>query len=114
MSGFDPRRAESFREMRVPIQRVDELGRVTAHGTARQQGVTLEDYRTDAGIPIKEGPGDSIVVSVLNVSVDDRQRYLEIVEDLDKLLTVVREPSAFADTLTRARVAISELVSGAG
>lgn len=52
-------------EIRVPIERVDEHGNVTGRGTARQRGVTIDDYRTTAGGELKPRPGESIIVTVV-------------------------------------------------
>lgn len=52
-------------ETRIPIQRVDGYGNVTGRGTARQRGVTIDDYRTTSGAELKPRPGESIVVTVV-------------------------------------------------
>lgn len=47
--------------VRVPIERIEEDGRITP-GTALMRGVTLDDYRSMSGAPLKLPPGAKWVV----------------------------------------------------
>jgi hypothetical protein len=121
VSGFDAAAAQRNRtldlEVRIPIERVNERGQVTAYGTARQRGVTIDDYRTESGIPIKEGPGDSIVVPVLRLPVGDRVQHLALAIEMRRAASRPRghpsEPEIDRDELlVRGAQAIEELARG--
>lgn len=49
--------------VRVPIERIEENGRVTP-GTALMRGATLDDYRTERGGPLPLPPGARYVLVV--------------------------------------------------
>lgn len=52
-------------QVRIPIERVDSTGKVTGRGTARQRGVTIDDYVSKSGAELKLRPGEMFVVSVI-------------------------------------------------
>lgn len=60
-------------EQRVPIEIINtETQAVRARGTARMRGVTVDQYRNEAGHPLRCGAGEAVVVvTKMMVEEDD-------------------------------------------